>query len=129
MPSSTESPNLKFEDVNVYYGLIHALHDISFEVPKGKIVTNYDNLIADIQTKRATVTTALDIAKQDAVNIDCSNSNPKTLISKFKQDMQSVKRALKDFRFAVRNLIVAVRSLQGEINKNPLWFTIDKQSP
>jgi branched-chain amino acid transport system ATP-binding protein len=30
---------LKFENVNVHYGPIHALHDIAFDVPKGQIVT------------------------------------------------------------------------------------------
>ncbi len=30
---------LNFDKVNVHYGLIHALHDITFSVPKGEIVT------------------------------------------------------------------------------------------
>jgi branched-chain amino acid transport system ATP-binding protein len=30
---------LKVENINVYYGTIHALHDISFEVNEGEIVT------------------------------------------------------------------------------------------
>ena len=30
---------LKVEGLNVYYGAIHALHDVSFEVKKGEIVT------------------------------------------------------------------------------------------
>lgn len=30
---------LKIKDLNVYYGTIHALHDISFEVNQGEIVT------------------------------------------------------------------------------------------
>jgi len=30
---------LKVEQLNVYYGVIHALKNVSFEVPKGKIVT------------------------------------------------------------------------------------------
>jgi branched-chain amino acid transport system ATP-binding protein len=30
---------LRLEKLNVHYGPIHALHDISFDVPKGKIVT------------------------------------------------------------------------------------------
>ncbi len=30
---------LSFEKANLHYGLIHALHDISFDVPKGQIVT------------------------------------------------------------------------------------------
>ena len=30
---------LKVEDLNVYYGGIHALRGISFEVPENKIIT------------------------------------------------------------------------------------------
>ena len=30
---------LKVDGINVYYGNIHALHDISFTVNKGEIVT------------------------------------------------------------------------------------------
>ena len=30
---------LKVEKLNVYYGAIHALHDVSFYVGKGEIVT------------------------------------------------------------------------------------------
>ena len=30
---------LKVEDINVYYGSIHAIKDISFEVNEGEIVT------------------------------------------------------------------------------------------
>ena len=30
---------LKVNDINVYYGSIHAIKDISFEVRKGQIVT------------------------------------------------------------------------------------------
>ena len=30
---------LSVENLHVYYGAIHALHDVSFEVKKGEIVT------------------------------------------------------------------------------------------
>jgi len=30
---------LKLDNINLYYGVIHALHDISLEVKKGEIVT------------------------------------------------------------------------------------------
>ena len=33
------TPLLRVDKINVHYGMIHALHDISFDVPQGKIVT------------------------------------------------------------------------------------------
>lgn len=37
--SSNSEALLKFQDVSVYYGLIQALHSVSFDVKKGQIVT------------------------------------------------------------------------------------------
>jgi branched-chain amino acid transport system ATP-binding protein len=37
--TSSASPILRFENVNVHYGVVQALHGISFDVQKGQIVT------------------------------------------------------------------------------------------
>ncbi len=34
---------LKVEDINVYYGSIHAIKDVSFHVDEGEIVTMIDD--------------------------------------------------------------------------------------
>ena len=36
--SEARKPLLHVEDINVYYGLIHALRDVSFEVNEGEVV-------------------------------------------------------------------------------------------
>ena len=86
-------------------------------VPAGKTVTNYNSLVADIAAKRAAVATALTQAQNDASSFSCTSSDPKTQLIKFKTDMQSVKKALKDYRTSIKNLIVAVHSVTGTINR------------
>lgn len=85
-------------------------------VPSGKTVSNYDALLADIAAKKTAVQTALTKAQTDAQAFDCTGSDPKGQLTQFREDMQSVKKALKDYRTAIKNLIVAVRSVTGKTN-------------
>lgn len=87
-------------------------------VPSGKTVTNYDGLVADISAKKTTVQTALTTAQNDSNAFSCTGGDPKLQMTQFRKDMQAVKRALKEYRTSVRNLIVAVRALTGETNKD-----------
>jgi len=82
-------------------------------VPSGKTVANYDSLVADIDAKKAVVATALATAQNDAANFSCTGDNPKGQLTLFRKDMQAVKKALKDYRTSIKNLIVAVRSVTG----------------
>ena len=89
-------------------------------VPAGKTVSNYDALVADIQTKKSAIQTALTKAQTDISGFSCTGSDPKGLLKKFSEDMKSVKQALNDYRTAIKNLIVAVHSVTGEENRaNP----------
>lgn len=83
-------------------------------VPSGKTVTNYDALVAEIATKKSAVQTALDKASTDAAAFSCTGNDPKGQLTQFRTDMQAVKQSLKDYRTAIKNLIVAIRSITGE---------------
>jgi len=85
-------------------------------VPSGKTVTNYDALVSDISTKKTAVQAALVKAQNDVNGFACTSDNPKDTMMKFKDDMQAVKQALKDYRTSIKNLIVAVHSVTGEEN-------------
>ena len=82
-------------------------------VPSGKTVANYDSLVADIDAKKAAVAAALSAAQNDANNFNCTGDDPKGQLTQFRKDMQTVKKALKDYRTSIKNLIVAVRSVTG----------------
>lgn len=87
-------------------------------VPSGKTVTNYDSLIADIQSKKAAVGTALTEAQSGVRSFACSADDPKALLKQYRVNMQSVKSALKEYRTSIKNLIVAVRSVVGATEEN-----------
>lgn len=89
-------------------------------VPSGKTVTNYDSLVSDIGTKKAAVQSALTAAQTDIAGFSCDGSDPKGQMTKFRDDMQNVKTALKDYRTSIKNLIVAVHSVTGAENRENL---------
>lgn len=91
---------------------------INKTVPSGKTVTNYDTLVSDIQVKKEAVTAAVATAQTNADAFTCDSENPKDSVKQFRLDMQNVKKALKDYRTSIKNLIVAVRSVTGEENKD-----------
>lgn len=82
-------------------------------VPSGKTVAGYDSLVGDIATKKTAVQTALTKAQTDAEGFACDSTDPKGQLTQFREDMQAVKSALKDYRTSIKNLIVAVRSVTG----------------
>lgn len=86
-------------------------------VPSGKTVANYGSLVADIQTKKGAVQTALTTAQTNAGNFACDGNDPKGQLAQFKDDMRAVKSALKDYRTSIKNLIVAVRSTSPKPTK------------
>lgn len=83
-------------------------------VPSGKTVPNYDALVADIASKKAAVSTALNNSQTDVAGFSCTGANPKGQITQFRTDMQAVKTALHDYRTSIKNLIEAVRGVVGE---------------
>lgn len=86
-------------------------------LPSGKTVANYDSLVGDIQAKKALVQAALTTAQTDVTQFNCSQVNPKAQVTQFKQDMQAVKKALKNYRISIKNLIVSVHSVTGAQNR------------
>ena len=88
-------------------------------VPSGKIVANYDALVAEIASKKQTVQTDLDKATADATAFSCTGNDPKGQLTQFRTDMQQVKKDLKEYRTAIKNLIVAIRSLTGQTESSP----------
>jgi hypothetical protein len=86
-------------------------------IPSGKTVANYDVLLADIQTKKAAVQTALTKAKDDFKTFSCTGNDPKGALEQYRKDMQAVKQAMADYRTSIKNLIVAIHSVTGETNK------------
>lgn len=87
-------------------------------VPSGKTVANYDALVADIAAKKQIIRTDLNKATADATSFSCTGNDPKGQLTQFRTDIQQVKKDLKEYRTAIKNLIVAVRSVTGTTERS-----------
>jgi hypothetical protein len=85
-----------------------------FYTEKGKVLANYDDLVADVNAKKTLAQAAVDSLKSSSASFDCSAENPKGTLDAFKVDLRSKTVALIDYRTAVKNLIVGVKSVQGK---------------
>ncbi|SRR6266404_669352 len=85
----------------------------TFYTNKGKTLSNYDALVADVNAKKAAAQTAVDQIKADKANFKCDGTDPHGASATFKADLKLEISALKDFRTSVKNLIVGVKSVQG----------------
>lgn len=85
----------------------------SFYADKGKTLNNYDALVADVNAKKAAAQTEVDAVKASSVTFECDGTDPKGAVASFKDNLKAEISALKDYRTAVKNLIVGVKSVQG----------------
>lgn len=88
------------------------------DVPAGYTIANYPALVSDIQAKQTAVQTALTQASTDISDFSCTASDPKGDLIAYRQDMQTVIVALKDYRTSINELIVAVKSVSGTMNSD-----------
>lgn len=80
-------------------------------VPSGKTVSNYDVLVANIATAKQAVLDSLDTAQSTSLNVNCATVKDDLTI--LRTDSQKLKTALHQYRTAIKNLIVAVRTANG----------------
>jgi hypothetical protein len=86
-----------------------------FYTDKGKTVTNYDDLVAAVNN--AKTTTQADVANLKTLignGFDCSGDNPKGTAASVKAAIEQTRTDMKAYKTAVKNLIVAVKSVQGD---------------
>ncbi|HET9098261.1 MAG TPA: hypothetical protein VFN51_01445 [Candidatus Saccharimonadales bacterium] len=84
----------------------------NFYVSKGKTVSNYDQLVADIATAKTQAETDFGTV-QNTSSFSCTSSNPKATVTAFQSYLKTEISDLQNYRTAVKNLIVAVASANG----------------
>ncbi|HTH72729.1 MAG TPA: hypothetical protein VL737_05205 [Candidatus Pristimantibacillus sp.] len=89
----------------------------AFYVNKGKTLANYDELVTAVNNAKTKAQGDFDTLKGQTT-FDCNGSDPKGQVEAFKTALQSVNQDLKDYRTAVKNLIVGVKSVQGTESSN-----------
>lgn len=84
----------------------------AFYVSKGKTLSNYDALVADVATTKTSAEAGLTASQSDST-FSCDSANPKASIMAFKDSIKAEIDALNAYKKAVKNLIVGVKSVQG----------------
>jgi hypothetical protein len=87
----------------------------TFYTNKGKTVANYDELVAAVDSAKATA--QADVASLKTLvgdGFDCSGSDPKGTAASVKAAIEKTRTDMKAYKTAVKNLIVAVKSAQGD---------------
>lgn len=85
----------------------------TFYTNKGKTLATYDTLVADVSAKKSAAQEAVDTVKSTSVEFKCDGDNPKGVAFTFKESLKTQIAALKEYRTAVKNLIVGVKSVQS----------------
>lgn len=85
----------------------------AFYAKQGKTLSNYSELVADANAKKAAAQAAADELRFSSTFFKCDGNDPKGAAQAFKDSLHHVNAALKDYKVAVKNLIVGVKSVQG----------------
>ena len=84
----------------------------TFYVQKGKTLSSYDDLVAAVNSKKASAQAAVDSVVSASANFSCQG-DPKDAAGTFKSNIKAMNSALKEYKTAVKNLIVGVKSVQS----------------
>ncbi|HEY5805943.1 MAG TPA: hypothetical protein VIS56_00975 [Candidatus Saccharimonadales bacterium] len=84
----------------------------TFYAEKGRTLANYDELVVAVDAARADAEANLEVLK-GLEPFDCSAEDPKGNAELFKLALKSINQDLKDYRTAVKDLIVGVKSAQS----------------
>ena len=78
--------------------------------PAGFVIDNYDQLLNNLENKRRGVDSALGVAEGTAGSFACEGVSPKDQIKQFRTDTQGMVSALKAYKKAIINYLVAVKT-------------------
>lgn len=84
-----------------------------FYQDNGLSVVNYEDLVAQVETTRAQVQTMSQTMQQSQNSFSCTGEDPKGSAQQYKNSFQNQLQYMKDYKTAVRNLIVAVKTAVG----------------
>lgn len=85
----------------------------TFYTKSGKTLSNYDQLVAAVNTARTTAQQTVGTIKATTITLKCDGTDPNGAGASFKTALKSEIQALKAYRTAVKNLTVGVKSVQG----------------
>lgn len=84
-----------------------------FYKEKGVTLNNYEALVEEVEAKKAAAEVVVEAVKNDSTEFKCDGDNPKATADIFKDNLKAMNQALKDYKTAVKDLIVGVKSAQS----------------
>lgn len=85
----------------------------AFYANKGNSLTNYDELVATVNAKKAAAEATITSATTATSGFTCDSANPKQAVEEFRTSLKSTITALKEYRTSVKDLIVGIKSVNG----------------
>lgn len=84
-----------------------------FKTDKALQVSNYDELVATATAKQTAATEAVAALKDLSGTVDCTTTDPAATVATIKTTTAAARTALKDYRTAIKNIVVAL----AQVNK------------
>ena len=84
---------------------------MNFYEEKGLTLANYDALVTDVTAKEAIVEAEIANLKSSTVDFKCDSDDPLKVSDVFKSAREGVVTAMKEYKTAVKNLVVGVKSV------------------
>lgn len=85
----------------------------NFYTSKGKTLSNYDTLVADVNAQQAAAQSEVTAIRSASTSFSCDAGNPQGMVQSFKTALKGEISALQAYRTSVKNLIVGVKSVQS----------------
>ena len=90
-----------------------AIKTKTFYGKSGKTLSNYDSLVATVNSGKTAAQAAVSQVQADSTTFNCSGSDPVGSLQTFKTDVQAEITALQNYKTAVQALVSGVKSVVG----------------
>lgn len=89
-----------------------------FYANKGYQAANYDEIVAEVTRTQATAEAAIQASVQTASSFGCDMEDPKGTANQYKVNVRAQITAMKEYKNAINDLIVTVKSAANNANQN-----------
>lgn len=90
----------------------------NFYMEKGKTLSGYESLVAEVYAKKAAVEAAIAKTESTRAEFSCDADDPKGVSTVFREHLKAQNEAMKAYKTAVKNLIVGVKSVHATTKGN-----------
>jgi type II secretory pathway pseudopilin PulG len=89
----------------------------TFYINKGNTLDTYDSLVSEVDAKRTAAQTTINTLAAVKSSFNCNSAEPKLAVEGFKTAMAEAQTALNEYRAAIKDLIVGVKSVNSTNDK------------